>query len=266
MDITGNTSAQGLTATTISSNVISATTYQNLPFDKDSSVIITPITSTNTVSTFGTNGFLTGVNPGVGSSTVNGNNYYLSLAKLTYRCAASFGSVASLYSSVTTAYSPKLDYGMMASFKFGIDSYAANMRMFVGLGGGTSAPSGAEPETLTNHIGICKPSGSTNFYIITNDNTGTATLIDLGVNFPANTSQTDVYFLRLWGYNSSSVNYLVERYSSSNGSVINSTSGVINSDIPISSTILLPRLYVNNNTSSSQVAFMVNRITMSYLQ
>lgn len=260
LTVTGNTSAQGLTATTIS-----ASTYQNLPFDKDSSVIITPISSTNSLSTFGTNGFLLAVNPGTGSPTINGTNYYLSLGKTTYRCSASFGSVASLYSSVTNAYAPRLDYGMMASFKFGIDSYAANMRMFVGLGGGTSAPTNVEPDTLTNHIGICKPSGATNFYIMSNDSTGTASLIDLGVNFPANTSQTDVYFLRLWGDNTS-VNYLVERYSSSNGSVIYRASGIINSDIPINSTILLPRLYVTNNTSSSQVAFMVNRITMSYLQ
>lgn len=231
--------------------------------DKDASVIITPIPSLNTQNTFGTNGFMTITNPGSGSPVINNANYYAMLPKNVVRTATSSGSTAGIYSNVTSAIAPTLAYSMSYGIKFGVDQYISTMRAFIGFSSLTSAPANVEPNTLTNTFGICKPSTSDNFHIIHNDAAGTATLIDLGTNFPANTTRADVYFLRMWG-NSTALNYIVERYDSV-GDVLHQTSGVIVTDLPATSVVVVPRIWVSNNATILQPALMVNRITISAL-
>lgn len=230
--------------------------------DKDSSVIITPVPSLNTQNTFGTNGFMTISNPGSGSPVINNTNYYAMLPKNVVRTAASVGSTASIYSNVTNAISPTLGFNMSYGIKFGVDQYISTMRAFIGFSALTAAPANVEPNTLINTFGICKPSTSDNFHIIHNDATGTATLIDLGTNFPANTTRTDVYFLRMWG-NATALNYIVERYDAVTGGILNQTSGVITTDLPATNIVAVPRIWVSNNATLLQPALMVNRITIA---
>jgi hypothetical protein len=55
--------------------------------------------------------------------------------------------------------------------------------------------SNVEPSTLLNIAGFCRLSTSNNIHLIHNDGSGTATTVDLGGNFPANTISTDKYNL-----------------------------------------------------------------------
>lgn len=108
----------------------------------------------------------------------------------------------SLYFSGNTGYE--------VIFKFGFSENATDtaIRAFIGLSTNTGVFSNVEPDTLLNCIGFCRLSTSNNLHLIHNDNTGIATTIDLGSNFPANTINTDVYlvkFVTIAGSNSVSV-------------------------------------------------------------
>jgi hypothetical protein len=48
-----------------------------------------------------------------------------------------------------------------------------------------ASPSNVEPDTLINSMGVCKLSTSDNLHFMYNDNSGLATTIDCGINFPA---------------------------------------------------------------------------------
>ncbi len=48
-----------------------------------------------------------------------------------------------------------------------------------------AAPTNVEPDTLINSMGVCKLSTSDNLHFMYNDNSGLATTIDCGINFPA---------------------------------------------------------------------------------
>lgn len=85
--------------------------------------------------------------------------------------------------------------GLKYSGQFGVHTAGANMRINCGFHatwGGTTDPSNA-----VNAFFVGKDSADTNLQIMHNDGAGTCTKIDLGANFPANTSQTDHYYVEL---------------------------------------------------------------------
>jgi hypothetical protein len=67
-----------------------------------------------------------------------------------------------------------------------------------GLSGGYTyaTPTNVEPNTNTNVVGVCQLSTSTNLHIIHNDVSGIATTVDLGVDYPCNTS-IYTYYIRI---------------------------------------------------------------------
>jgi hypothetical protein len=88
--------------------------------------------------------------------------------------------------------------------------------------------------SLINCIGVGSDSADTNLQVFHNDGTGTATKIDLGINFPANRTSgsalTTVYSIELFNApNSSDVLYLV-----TNKETGNSAQGTISSNLPLS--------------------------------
>lgn len=89
--------------------------------------------------------------------------------------------------------------GYEVIYKFGFSDNATDtaIRAFVGLSTNTGIFSNVEPDTLLNCIAVGRLSTSNNLHLIHNDNTGTATTIDLGSNFPANTINTDVYLVKI---------------------------------------------------------------------
>jgi len=89
--------------------------------------------------------------------------------------------------------------GYEAIYKFGFSENATDtaIRAFIGLSSTTGLFSNVEPNTLLNVIGFCRLSTSNNLHLIYNDNSGIATTVDLGSNFPANTIDTDVYLAKI---------------------------------------------------------------------
>lgn len=135
--------------------------------------------------------------------------------------------------------------------RFGVSDAAivANSRMFVGMQASASAIGNVEPTSLANIVGVGCNAGQTNLYIMHNDGSGTATVIDLGANFPSQTLSTDVYELVLFGApNGANIGYYVERLNTGDFA-----SGVLTTDLPVNTTLLAPQLWRNNGATALAV-------------
>ena len=110
-------------------------------------------------------------------------------------------------------------FRFVCDFNISDTSYSAGCQQFYGLAGQTTdlnygSASNILVSTLTNIIGVGNEVGDTNLQIFYNDATGTASKIDLGVEFPANRTvgaiSTTVYSIILFNEPmSTSVTYLV---------------------------------------------------------
>jgi hypothetical protein len=139
--------------------------------------------------------------------------------------------------------------GFRAVFRFGISdaSLVATANTFVGLTASSSVGTGnSDPSYSTNLVGVGADIADTNLQIMVNDGTGTATKVNLGSNFPANTLSTDAYELMLYAPpNGSSISYRVTRLNT--GDV---ASGVLTSDLP-GATAPLQAMFMRGNTTTA---------------
>ncbi len=86
-----------------------------------------------------------------------------------------------------------------------------------------------------------------------NDGSGTATKIDLGANFPANTANIDWYEAWLTFLASGNVAYAVMRLNTGDFA-----SGTISSDLPAANTsLILPQFNVTNGAVAAAVSLDV---------
>jgi hypothetical protein len=128
----------------------------------------------------------------------------------------------------------------VCDFNISDTAFSANCQQFYGLAGQTTdlaygGVSGTLVNTLTNIVGVGSEIGDANLQIFHNDASGTATKIDLGVNFPANRTageiSTTVYSIELYNEPmSTDVKYKVK-----NNETGNVVSGTILTNLPLSS-------------------------------
>ena len=128
----------------------------------------------------------------------------------------------------------------VCDFNISDTSYSAGCQQFYGMAGQTTdlvygGVSGTLVSTLTNIVGVGSENGDTNLQVFHNDATGTATKVDLGVNFPANRTvgaiSTTVYSIELYNEPmSTNVKYKVTN--NETGAIAN---GTISTNLPLSS-------------------------------
>jgi hypothetical protein len=128
----------------------------------------------------------------------------------------------------------------VCDFNISDTSYSAGCQQFYGMAGQTTdlaygTVSGTLVSTLTNIVGVGSENGDTNLQVFHNDGTGTATKIDLGVNFPSNRTvgaiSTTVYSIELYNEPmSTNVNYKV--VNNETGAIAN---GTISTNLPLTS-------------------------------
>ncbi len=128
---------------------------------------------------------------------------------------------------------------------------AAN-RAFFGLLDVTTAPGNIDWTTTTtqNRIGIAINSNTGNWKLITGVTGTAATVVDLGVNFPVNTTDMTRLSLFCTASDTSTVYYRVENLTSGL-----STSGTITANLPSATVLLAPHQYLTNNTNGTAVSF-----------
>jgi hypothetical protein len=126
----------------------------------------------------------------------------------------------------------------------------AGVRAIHGISTNVGVISGnIEYNTVTDFIGVCKLSTSNNWHVVHNDNTGLATTIDLGSNFPANVTQ-EVFTYRITPKATNNVDVTFTRNSTGLSTTVN-----ITTNMPSTAVLYTGKGALNNNTSTVAVGF-----------
>lgn len=199
-----------------------------------------------------------------GTATVRNlasGSYWNTTAKTSYVSAAAINSACGVRFGANSA-NPYLIRGSVAgsggffvSLKYGVNVHASTMTLFAGLSAYTTIQAATiQASAYINIIGVGADSGDTNLQVMHNDGTGTATKIDLGANFPAKTSATDLYEVRLFCLpNSADVNYYVERLNTGD-----KAEGVISTNLPANTQGLIGQLHASTLTGVTAIDVAFN--------
>lgn len=199
-----------------------------------------------TMGTFGIRADVTGTgtvrNPATTSKFEVGS-------RIGYVSAAGAGSIAGLRAaqSLASRYG-----GFKMIVRFGVSDAAlvATANMFVGLRSGTAAEGDVAPSTLTNMIGVGCDSGDTELQLYAADGTPRART-SLGVNFPVNTINTDVYeFHATCAEGGTAIDWIVKRLNT--GHIASGTISAA-ANLPVSTTILTLKAQRSNGGTASAV-------------
>jgi hypothetical protein len=208
------------------------------------------------------------------SQSFASTNYGTMQPRIGYVSAATSGSIAGFYTGSSLQYftvgGSNLGGGTtIARFMFG-DSVSAPLA-FLGVSTLSTTPSATtDPSTLTNCIGIGVSQTVTNpshLYLFYGGSTAQAP-IDLGANFPANTSNTDFYELIISSDPiTGQTGYTVNRYTNSvvpaytvSGLLTNTTPGTT---LPASSSSMGVRAWRSNNTTAAAVTLAVESMFLA---
>ena len=204
-----------------------------------------------------------GAGSSVGTSTaINSTNtsFFTRINKFSQVSTATAGTFASyVYNSnnqqVITLGVPGTPNagGFLWVYNFGIGDTVASPRTFVGLSTSTAAATNVEPSTLINVIGVGQGASDTNLKVFYGGSAA-QTPIDLGANFPTNTSSTDWYQVVLYAPPSSNniVYYQVTRQNT--GNVATGTlTGTAGTALPANTSNLFWRGWRTNNGTASAV-------------
>jgi hypothetical protein len=203
-----------------------------------------------------------GLNAQVGSFAAGGNigtltNLYASMPKVLARSNAAAGNRFEVV-QVGNAHQAVSDGsfgGFDTTFRFGISLLPAGMRGFVGLTGSVYNASNAL-STLLSCVGIGFDPNDANLKLIQNNNTPTAVITDLGANFPANTTLTDVYQLRIVNKKNVSGKIFVE-LRRLNVPAQAPFIAELNSRIPVAGSTLNPMIGGWNNATASMAEIAI---------
>lgn len=180
-------------------------------------------------------------------------NLFTSMRRLGYVSANTAGSSAGLRTTSLQFWRGNANDrgGFHFICRFGISdaSAVATGRLFIGLTSTTGAIGNVNPSTLLNIIGVGADDNDTNLQIMRNDGSGTATKIDLGSNFPANTRNTDMYEIVLFSPPNGSAVY----YQITNLTTGATSEGTLSSDIPTSTQLLAVQAWRGNGATALAV-------------
>lgn len=140
--------------------------------------------------------------------------------------------------------------------KIQFNSNVSGQRFFCGISKGNqfAIATNVEPNTLTDIVGVCQLSTSTNMHIVYNDASGTATTSDLGSSYPCNDSQYNYYI----SIEQTTTSYIitVERVTVATGASI-STSLTTNTNIPNYATGVIQLFtFITNNATASIASYL----------
>ena len=218
---------------------------------KDFGLTITATAGTNSLWSNGQ----VGVNYGVGgtaSAVASDTTSFGKWPRIRYATAATAGSFMNM-----RTFGNGSNVSLTSGFDFDCiighsdAATVADSRSFYGVRGVVGDIGNNNPSTLINIIGVGNDSGDANLQVIYNDGTGTATKIDLGANFPANTNLTDIYRIQLSAVpNATSVTYTVTRLNTAQ-----TATGSITTDIPSLTTMLGFALFKGNGATALAVRY-----------
>lgn len=136
--------------------------------------------------------------------------------------------------------------------RFGISdaTFVSGGNLFAGFSASSGVGGSASVASSLNIIGVGADAGDTNMQMFMNDGSGTATKIDLGPLYPANTANIDMYELAMFAPSGSAagVYYQVTRLNTGD-----TAAGYMTADIPGANQLLLPIITRGNLATAGSV-------------
>lgn len=187
--------------------------------------------------------------------------------RLGYVSAATAGSAAGTRHSAlqwaVSAAEPVGRWKWVARWQNSDAAAVANARCFIGMAGTSGLLANANPSSLLNIIGAGADSGDANLSIMHNDGTGSATKIDLGPSFPANTRTADAYELILQCNPDVTITFTVTNLTTGSTVSGNLAAGT---NLPSALTLLAPQIWRNNGSTAAAVGIDVIQWILSQAQ
>jgi hypothetical protein len=168
--------------------------------------------------------------------------------------AATAGTVAFIRASVYLFWRGNAANrgGFRLIMRFGLEILVAGQRGFFGIADNAAVnPANLDPlvSVAAGRIGLAFNTNTGNWQLVSNIANGTPTVLDLGANFPINT--TDLIELTLAALpNAAGIDYAVI-----NKATGTSSSGVLTTNIPSNTTLLSPIQWMTNNATAAAFAF-----------
>jgi hypothetical protein len=193
----------------------------------------------------------------VGTPTAIANattNFYASMVRQRFTSAATAASAAGTRSASAQWFLTNTANagGFFFVCRFGLGAISATNRVFVGLSTTTAALAAAtNPSALLSLVGFGCDSTHTTFRFMCNDASGTATLVDLGANFPCQTAATNFYEFRLFAPSGGGSNVYWSAQRLNDGIVVQ---GQATTDLPALDTLLAAHVHHSNGTTASAVS------------
>lgn len=185
------------------------------------------------------------------ANVTGGGTAFTGTRRIRYTSGAAAGSGAGIRHNLSQFFQAR---GWFYVAQFGIATFQANMAMFCGMRGNAAAMGNVDPATLTDIAGFAfdATGGETTWRFMHNDASGTATEVDCGASFPANTSSTDWYEARIFAPpGGSTIGWSLENLTS--GAL---AEGEATTNIPASGTTTGPQ--ITANTRAGTVALVVD--------
>jgi hypothetical protein len=176
-------------------------------------------------------------------------------ARMLYASATTLGAFATQRGTVGGNFIQNFNLKLYWKRRFQIDCNISGSRFVCGLSNmfQLASPTNVEPDTLINTIGVCKLSTSNNLHFFWNDATGLATMVDLGVNYPANNVTAYYYDLEIYKESgTANITLKLTRIDASGNRI--STSQVVSTNYN-SGIIHSPVIYGTNNATASSFRF-----------
>lgn len=193
---------------------------------------------------------------------VSASTFFGTFRKLGYISANTAGSSAGIRTNALQYHRGNIvnagGFHFIARFGISDASAVATGRIFGGLLGISSVIGNVEPSSLTNILGFGADSTDTNLHFLHNDGAGTCTKINLGVSFPANTRNTDMYEIIIFcAPNGTEVFYQITNLTSGQ-----SNEGSVTTNIPALTQLLAYQLWRNNGTTALAVGLDIVSVYM----
>jgi len=216
--------------------------------------------STTVPTAFGTTATTYGDTTNITRPTLATTNTLTSIYRQRFPTATTANSAAGMRGSASLCWRGNAAGrgGFRYSCTFGFSSVPASVtNAFVGLRGDASQISGGtQPSALVDMLGIGFERTQTTLRIFTNDSSGVATSVDLGANFPVDTTSAyTVIFTAL--PNAGNIFYEVLNIGTGDRAT-----GTLSSDLPTNTTFLTWHDYISINSAGTAAAIDVGVMTI----
>jgi hypothetical protein len=141
--------------------------------------------------------------------------------------------------------------------RFGIETHLSGMAVMVGLFDALATTNADFSTLVQSGIGVCKDAADSNWKIVYRNGSGTLQTVATSATYPANTSATDYYELRLFcPTKGGDIYYSLHRLNTGN-----ITEGHLTTNLP--TTLLKPFVCGSNRAATGTYAVSVSSIFIS---